>query len=63
VDDIVLPAGRFDNCARVGWSVQADGVWEDWTMWLAWRVGPVKLRATGVDYQLQYGAIGGKEYR
>jgi hypothetical protein len=63
VDDLVLTAGRFDNCARFAWSLQADGVAEDWTMWLAWRVGPVKLTHGGIDYQLQYGTIGGKEYR
>ncbi len=63
VDDLVLSAGRFDNCARLVWSMSADTASENWTMWLAWRVGPVKLTWSGLDYQLQYGEIGGKEYR
>lgn len=53
VDDLVLAGGRFDNTAQVTWSLSSAGGSDAWTMWLAYRVGPVKIRVGGLDYLLQ----------
>ncbi len=62
VDDLVLPAGRFDNCPKVEIGLTADGVSVNWTLWLAYRVGPVKMLLDGVDYQATSGRIGATTY-
>lgn len=63
VDDLVLAAGRFDNCPRVNIALTFAGATKARTMWLAWRVGPVKMVIAGIDHQADYGVIGGVQYR
>jgi hypothetical protein len=62
VDDLVLTAGRFSNCPKLDLSVSGAGVSASWTIWVAWRVGPVKIITGGIDHQAEYAIIGGHEY-
>lgn len=62
VDDLVLPAGRFDNCPRFDVSVYGEGVAIEWQIWLAYRIGPVKIIKDSIDHQASYMQIGGKTY-
>ncbi|MBD3174692.1 MAG: hypothetical protein GF320_05910 [Armatimonadia bacterium] len=62
VDDLVLPAGRFDNCPKFDITIKGEGVDIRWEMWLAFRIGPVKVVKDTVDHQATFMQIGGKTY-
>ncbi len=62
VDDLILPAGRFDNCPKFHLSIAGEGISVVWEIWLAYRVGPVKIIKDSVDHQASYMQIGGQTY-